>query len=200
MSKKLYAACVPMFAVVAFAVMPAIAQATEPHWYIGGTKINATKKAVTSNGVLTLHEGALEVRCTVADSGKIWNPSNGKAGEDEITAFTNSGCTTNNPECVTPEIVAIPLSLPWKTILLNVTPIRDEIKGIAVELRCGGVKVEEFTGNLTPKLVNNTPSFAEFGEGSGELVGTGTAKPKATVTGDDNIQGSGGAIVEARNP
>lgn len=226
MSKKLYGLLLPVLAIMAFAAFGGVAQAA-PHWYMchnEGTESHkyldkdceeesasetglyellrlpetGAKTAVTGKGTLTLHQGTLEVTCDATFAGSIWNPANGGAGEDEITSFTNTNCKSNSPMCVTPAITA--LKLPWKTLLLAGAPIRDEIKGIEVDLTCEGVAVETFAGTLTPAIKNDSPTLAEFGAGSGELTGTGTAKPKATVTGSVSIEGPGGETIQAFNP
>lgn len=116
MSKKLYAAFVPLFAVAAFAVMPAVAQA-QPHWYscqsghkefknalcteassagpFGWVRIAENKPVtVTSEGspTLTLHALAKEITCGVKDKGTITNPTGGGAGINSITEFENKEC------------------------------------------------------------------------------------------------------------
>jgi hypothetical protein len=215
MSKKLYAAFLPLFAVAAFAVMPAVAQA-QPHWYSNGVRIKlSTPVTVTTKGTLVLHAFGLTITCTVKDKGTIENPDNGTAGVDSITEFVNSACKSSNETepppkgCPAPEIGA--LGLPWKTLLLPGPPIRDEITGIKIEVKCSGAKVDEFFGTLTPKIVNGSPvttckeatdSFAEFDTpGSGFLSDAATPPNKATVTGNDFIEGpAGDRCITVKNP
>jgi hypothetical protein len=213
MSRKLYAALLPVLAVVAFAAMPAIAQA-QPHWYSNGVKIKAGTKEVpndvqvTTTGTLTLHALKRAIECKVKDKGSIWNPAGGGAGEDEITEFVNSECKIVEGAAictVATELEVIALNLPWYTILEVIAgEIRDRIyaevagvkKGIEVAIECKGTVEDVFTGMLTPKIGN---SVAEFGTGSGELEDP--AKNKATVTGNDAIKGpAGDETITAKNP
>src|SRR5450759_4154223 len=106
MSKKLYAAFVPLLAVAAFTVVPSVASAA-PHWYSNGTIIGATKVAVTTHGELKLEDPTLGKftggGCT--DTGNIWNPTGGGAGLDEITGFECPVNTSNIcPEGTTTEV------------------------------------------------------------------------------------------------
>lgn len=164
MSRKLYAALLPLFAVAAFAVMPAVAQA-QPHWYSNGKIIKAgTKVAVTTHSSpagLSLEALGRDIVCTVKDKGTIENPVGGGAGVDSITEFVNTACTPSVPPCETGETVELTAGkLPWATLLLAGPPIRDEIKGIELKLECNkaGVKrvLDIFTGTLTPQIVNGT--------------------------------------------
>jgi hypothetical protein len=218
MSRKMYALLLPVLAIAAMAMTAGAAQAA-PHWFVcekGGTEKFETNqcakksaagtfswklagtahvKVKTHTTALTLHALGITITCEVKDSGAIWNPAGGGAGEDEITVFTNENCVSSEPAvCSTPTIK--PLGLPWKTLLLTVTPIRDEIKGVKVEVLCSGSSAGVFEGNLTPKIVNGSPTVAEFGTGSGELE-EATRHLKATVTGSDAIEGESGEAVKA---
>jgi hypothetical protein len=155
MSKKLYGALLPILAVTAFAMAPAVAQAQLPHWYSceasskgkfentkctkaappedfewvrikAGTKEKPNDVQVTTKGTLVLHAPGVEITCTVKDAGSIWNPAGGGAGEDEITEFTNSGCKAV-PAAACEEAEILALNLPWYSRLLVGPPIRDEI-------------------------------------------------------------------------
>lgn len=160
---------------------------------------------VKTHGTLTLHALENEITCDVSDRGYVWNDEPGPGvlqGLDSITAFVNSNCKASNekpfPEgCPTPAIVAE--GLPWATKLILVAGvIRDEIAGIEVKVSCGANEVGVFSGTLTPKIVNNTPTFAEFDDESGELTGPGGAK--ATVSGTDAIEGCDGGGIEVDDP
>jgi hypothetical protein len=67
-----------------------------------------------------------------------------------------------------------------------------------VEVKCSGVFVDEFSGGLTPEFVNSSPSFAEFGSGSGSLQDSGHRV--VTVSGKDTYEGPGGEVILATNP
>jgi hypothetical protein len=218
MSKKLYAAFLPALAVAAFVAMPAAAQAQFPHWYSNNVKIKVGTKEVpndvqvTTKGTLTLNALERGIECKVKDKGSIWNPAGGAAGEDEITEFLNSECKIAKGVAIcaageTLEVVAG--NLPWYSKLVEIAGvIRDEIfaevegvkKGIEVKIECnkaGTKKVEDtFTGTLTPKIGT---SVAEFGAGSGELEDA--AHNKATVTGNDTLEGpAGDESITAKTP
>ncbi len=213
MSKKLYAAFVPLLAVAAFAVLPAVAQAQPfPHWYSNGTRIPAgTRVIVTTEGspTLTLHGLGNEITCKVVDDGWIENPVGGGAGINSILSFTNSACKAANEEalpkgCPKPEIIALrggkalSETNEWPSTLLVGPPIRDEIREIEVEVICSGTAVDLFHGSLTPKIGN---SIAEFGAGSGELEDSMTPINKATVTGNDDLTGPpGDEKITAKTP
>ena len=214
MSKKLYAALLPVLAVVAFASMSTAAQAVEFHWYAceevtagtgtfsnnactvaGGGKefeikqlpFTSAKKEVDTFGTLTVAvAGLATIECKVIDAGNIWNEVLAAPGKDEITEFVNFGCKliAGGP-CATPKIVA--KELPWLTELAA-GPV-DKIKGIKVTLFCGGAEAITLEGELKPTITNPTvrdPMIATFTAATGELTSGAT---KATVTGHDRIVG-----------
>jgi hypothetical protein len=210
MSKKLYAALLPVLAVVAFASMTGAAQAA-PHWYVCEKLATETgkftdpdceaagkgfyelkrlpftsaKTQVVTWGRLTLTaSNGVVYKCKVIDAGNIWNVALASAGRDNIEVFQNYECTSAQCE-KGPTITS--LGLPWETELLAGPPIRDSIKGIRIVIKCEKPALElEFTGELTPEIVNGSPTVAKFGVGSGSLKsGTLTGE----VTGTDRIVG-----------
>jgi hypothetical protein len=212
MSKKLYAAILPVLAVAAFALAPAVAQAA-PKWEICKHEATATHKFSDSecqkevantgnwewvaipNGKANLVQvvtfgklkltaaSGLVVECKVIDAGNIWNLAAG--GLDEITAFTNYECKATPAEaCLEPEIVA--KGFPWATELITGTPPKDKISGIKISVFCKKILAREFEGTLEPTLTNPTetnPLVATFTATTGELTGT----EKAKVEGKDDI-------------
>jgi hypothetical protein len=224
MSKKLYAAFLPLLAVAAFAVMPAVAQA-QPHWYSNGKLIKAgTNVAVTTHSTpagLSLKALGVDIVCTVKDKGTIKNPVGGGAGEDSITEFVNTECKPSVPPCETGEKVGLtasrggnPLSAAneWPSTLLAGPPIRDQIREIEINVVCStkGV-IDTFTGNLTPEMVNGTTgslkgceagtdTVANFDEpGSGFLLDP--ALNKGFPDGKDCIWGpAGDEVITVKNP
>ena len=122
MSKKLYAAFVPLLAVVAFAAMPATSQAAF-HWYTCKHEATAThkfsdsecQKAVVNTGnwewqrlpftsaktqiitfgkfTMTMSNGIVLV-CKVIEAGNIWNVTEATVGQDNIEVFVNYECTS----------------------------------------------------------------------------------------------------------
>ena len=224
MARKFYVALVPALASIAFAVGPAVAKASVPHWYLceaksggkyedgkctkeastktfewvrikEGTKAKPNKVAFKAKGTLTPTDaGGLAIDCKYKEAGNIWNPAGGGAGEDEITEFVSSECTSNSPECPEPEYVA--LGLPWKSQLLVDTPIRDEILGWTWELRCGKQKANTYTGNLRPEVGSSVFVF--------DVVSGALEDPDGDhlgITGTINIEGPAGAVgITAKAP
>src|ERR1035441_4850727 len=121
MSKRFYAAFVPLLAVVAFAAMPATSQAAESHWYTCKHEATATHKfsdsecqkevantgswewkrlpftsaktQVITFGKLTLTwSNGIVLTCKVIEAGNIWNGTEATAGQDNIEAFVFYEC------------------------------------------------------------------------------------------------------------
>ncbi len=184
MSKKILMSLAPLFAVAAFAILPATSQAAY-HWYVGGTRLPFTsaKTEVSSYGKLTLEvpAAALTVKCNVLNEGNIWNTVLAEVGKDEITNFLNNKCTST-PAC-TGVLTVTAEGLPWPTELSAAAPAKDKITGIKVKVVCTAPALSEtFSGSLEPAYVNGTPSYAEFkGAESGHL--TGPTLGEATVKG-----------------
>jgi hypothetical protein len=134
MSKKLYAAFVPLFAVAAFAVLPAVAQA-QPHWYscekghkefkdafckegssagpFGWVRIpvgNPVNFTLEGAPTITYHILGGEFTCSDKGKGTIENPVGGGAGTDSITEFVNTECAPSVPPCRTGDTVEITFS------------------------------------------------------------------------------------------
>jgi hypothetical protein len=150
MSRMHTAGLLPLLIAVASALAVPAAQATEPHWYrcekaSGGTftagctstgsgykKIllgASPKTEVTGSAGLDMTvSGIFALECKVGDKVKIWNPSSGSAGEDEITEFSFAGGCANRISTTCPTPVLEAKGLPWKTLLLAGPPIEDESK------------------------------------------------------------------------
>jgi hypothetical protein len=224
MSKKLYAAFVPLLAVAAFAVMPAMAQAAEPHWYSNGTLIGSTKVAVSTHSTpagLSLTALGNTITCTVEDDGYIWNPTGGGAGLDEIASFTNSACGPVTPTCAAGETLSLialnstngqPVGVtPWPTHLAAGS--RDVIEDIEIVIECNGKVKDAFHGTLSIRIHNGvagslaactatpTDTYGEFDTASGELEDNAIPKNKATADGKDCIWGpSGDEVITIKSP
>jgi hypothetical protein len=208
MSRKMYALLLPVIAVAAMAMTAGAAQAA-PHWFVCEKLATETGKFTDSEcekagkgfwewkavgnaehkvqvvtfGKLTLKTKTITLECKVIDGGNIWNPAGGGAGLDEILAFTNYECVTLVGMCAEPEIIAE--KLPWSTKLLAGPPIKDEITGITITVKCGKAAVATFTGTLTPNMVNGSgghPAFAQFTATTGKLK---AGAEEAEVTGHD---------------
>jgi len=127
-----------------------------PHWYEKGALVTKTTPVKTA-GALTFSLPAvgLSATCTLKDVDKISNPASGGSGTDEMTKFVLSKCGPSpcpilkgkKPAALTVKA----LNLPWKTELIEVPPIANEIKGMELEFGCkGGGPFAVFTGNLLP--------------------------------------------------
>jgi hypothetical protein len=224
MSKRFYAAFVPLLAVVAFAAMPATSQAAF-HWYtckheatathkfsdsecqkeVANTgnwewvrlPFNSAKTQVITFGKLTLKSSnGIEITCKKVDAGNIWNVTEPTVGQDNVEVFVNYECTS--PQCATVSVTA--RGLPW-TSELAAGPV-DKVKGVEVTVNCAGTELT-FKGELSPKVVNSTetePLFEEFTTATGELEEP-TAKLKATVVGRDRALGfEHGEDIRVKNP
>src|SRR5271163_4961803 len=88
----------PLLAVAALASTPALAHATEPHWYVNAVRLAEGKpKTVKTSGVLEFTNtftGVTET-CTVADAEVIENPVGAGAGVDLMKKFKISHCGPN---------------------------------------------------------------------------------------------------------
>jgi hypothetical protein len=220
MLRKLIMSLTPLLAIAAFAVIPTVAQAA--HWEhcvegkgteefkthlcnekaVGGGWIwktipngRANQEKVKTHGTLTLNVPALtdEIKCEVKDQGFIWNVLG--VGKDSITDFINSNCKPEKGKCPTPEIIALQVSLPWPSRLVQGPPIRDVIENIEIEIRCNGVLADIFQGTLEP-TISETNGTATFGAGSGALKDE--AGNETTVTGEDAVEQENGWAVRAR--
>ena len=201
MSRKFLAGLAPLLAVIAFAVVPAAAQA-EPHWYKKGVPV--TSPVVTTTiGTLTLKALGAEIKCKVNDKEEIWNPSTGGAGEDLMLGFALIGCKNKiaTPACPKGPISVLAEGLPWRTLLVTTPPpgsvIRDLIFGVKLNVGCAnsaGTVGDVFEGTLSPEVV---PGALVFGPGSGTLF-DGGGNP-LTITGIDKILAPPGKI-EAKDP
>jgi hypothetical protein len=209
--QKVVMAVAPFFAVVAFAVAPAVAQA-EPHWYANGIKLaEAETVPVTTAGALTLEvkeeTKTYKVKCKVAGKGTVVNPTGGGAGTDQITELVFSSCKlgkTETPPCVGEPITVTAGGLPWASVLAplgTTTRILDKITVTALEIKCGATLLHSFTGTWTPRVgisKKTNGGVLSWGVGSGELT-SGTVK--MTAKGASLITGpTGKERITARNP
>jgi hypothetical protein len=228
MSKRFYAAFVPLLAVVAFAAMPATSQAAF-HWYkcehfatanhkfsdsecqkavvnTGNWEwvrlpFNSAKTQIITFGKLTLTaSNGIVITCKVIDAGNIWNVTEPTAGQDNIEVFVNYECAS--AQCATVSVTA--QDLPWETELAAgpIDDIGNVAKPVEVTVNCAGT-ILTFKGQLAPKVVNSTetePTFGEFTATTGTLEEP-TTKLKATVEGKDRILGwEHGEDIQVRNP
>jgi hypothetical protein len=205
MNKKLLIS----LAIVAFAVTPAAAQATAPHWYADNVFVTGAPN-VHGWGVLTLasttNPGKF-VECEVSEAGTVSNPGGvtGPAGVDAINMLVAFG-VNNSSSCVSaltcppaaPEafVTGYPTSGPaipnlpkWPSVLEEQPAgvIRDKITGVNVRIECftaahgfGGSVT--YVGSTAPCADNGTSAlFPSFLEWCGG-------------SGELEQQGSGGTI------
>ena len=164
-----------------------------------------TKVQVITFGRLSLTIGTTTITCKVSDAGNIWNTVLANPGLDEIVLFVNYECTISSESVCKKGLELTASGLPWLTELNEVEEggkkvLRDRIKGIKVTFKCAEPVVNEvFEGELNPKFVNNSPSFAEFDTASGHL--TSAHLGNATVSGKDFVEGfEHGEAVQVFNP
>ncbi len=194
MYRKLGVALAPFVALAACAVVPAIAQATSPHWYVGGNILTAPKtvKTVAALTIGPVPGSTITVTCKVKDAETLENPASGGPGVDEMKVFKVLSCGPNpcpvNSAGVQGALKVKSLGLPWATKLVEVPPIADEIAGIKLEFKCKGTgPLFVLSGTLFPWV--NVGSL-EFTSATGTLGGT-------PVVGFDNFLPN---TVEAKNP
>jgi hypothetical protein len=189
MQKKLLAGIAPMLAIVAFAVVPAVAQA-EPHWYQKKVLLGASPTTVTTAGTLTLNALSATTVCKVNDAEEIWNPAGGGAGLDLMTAFNLFKCKVKVASAACPKgpITVVAEGLPWPSRLFTEPPstIRDEITKVQLNIGCAnsaGTVGDVFEGTLTPQVVKGK---LVFGGPSGGTLFDSLLNPM-TVSGNDNF-------------
>jgi hypothetical protein len=189
MNRKLLAGIAPMLAVVAFAVVPAIAQA-EPHWYKNKAPVGSAPMTVTTAGNLTLNALGATIKCKVNDADEIWNPASGGPGIDLMTAFSLTKCKNKVATAACPKgAIAVTAEVfPWPSRLFTVAPatIRNEIVKVRLNVGCAGTSGtvgDVFEGSLTPEVVKGKMVFG--GPSGGTLLDAGLNP--LTVSGNDNF-------------
>src|ERR1035437_7507153 len=90
MSRKSVAGIAPLLVVIAFALIPAAAQAS-PEWIKGKSAIGSSPLPATTSGPLTCTALGSVIKCKVKDAEELWNATSG-VGQDSMTAFTLSAC------------------------------------------------------------------------------------------------------------
>jgi hypothetical protein len=191
--RKRLAVLAPLLAVMAFAAIPAAAQAV-PHWYKKNVLLGSGPVPVATNGALQLEALGTKVTCKVKDSEEIWNPASGGPGEDLMTSFQLVKCKSSpgNSACPPGNVQVLANGLPWPSVLVEEPGpvIRDEIKKVRLILRCiPGTVGDEFEGTLSPEVVGNV---LVFGPGSGTLLDA-SLNPM-TVAGKDKLVAPPGKV------
>src|SRR5262249_52470526 len=192
-------------------------RATAPHVYKNGLLLGEGKKLLTIGwGNLTLTNAVLgEVVCHTISAGYSENPVGGGSAIGVGKAFSAWECVS--PECTKlggKFIEIIPEGLAWTGEVIE--PEENVFRGrggnktktagqVQFQVNCEGVTKPIFTGENTPKILNNgttvglKPGEVEFDAGSGELesviVGGGKVSGKNKGQGYANQE-----IIEVRNP
>lgn len=199
MNRKL-AALAPLLAAVAFAAVPAAAQAV-PHWYKKNALVGSAPVPVATAGALTLEALGNTIKCKVKDTEEIWNPASGGPGEDLMTAFQLVGCKNkvSSPVCPKGAVEVLANGLPWPSVLVippSGAGIRDEILKVRLQVRCiPGTPGDEFEGTLSLEVGNGVLIFG--GPEGGQLLDP-SSNP-LTVTGNDKLIAPPGKVT-AKNP
>src|ERR1700733_542870 len=183
---KLHAVLVPLLAVVALAAAPAIAQA-EPYWTSNGKVIpeGQTENVNTAATLVFTIPGAT-IQCKLKDKETIENPVGGGPGVDHMTTFALAGCTPKPSGCTGSSKAEIIANPPWATELVSGITIRDELKGMELEVKCSNNTVLGiYKGALSPAV---GASVLEFDSGSGHLEDI-TKTKTMTVSGSDKMTG-----------
>jgi len=175
MRRKLLLRLAPAALVAVCVAAPAVAHATEPHWYIGSSPIPAGKKVTLKTaGTLTLTEtnAGTVVTCTVVDAETAVNQIGGGAGLDSMKAFKITKCGPSpcvGSTGVVKPLVVKALGLPWASKLVGVAPIADEITGVELQIQCKGSSLFKiYSGTLSPwvgleQLEFNSPTTGMLG-------------------------------------
>src|ERR1700730_13683617 len=152
MNRKFIMRLAPLLAIAAFVALPAVAQATEPHFYKSNSLVPQGEKIATiSWGTLTLTpepaEAGAPTVCENAAGGFVENPAgeappNGPAGVGQTQDFVSWNCTNaacppgEQPGLGPREFVVGSETLPWSLKLIEETGIRTEATGVRVTLGC----------------------------------------------------------------
>lgn len=194
--KKQLLGLMPLLAVVAFAAVPAAAQAA-PHWYKKNVLIGSSPVTVATSGNFTVMTPSVTVKCKLVDSEEIWNPASGGPGQDLMTSFTFSGCKNKSSSAACPKnsatVVANGLAWPSHLVSSTGTPpvIGDEIQKMRLLVQClPGTVPLEYEGSLTPEV--GAKGALEFGPTSGTLLSGGVIP--LTLTGKDKLTAPPGKI------
>jgi hypothetical protein len=196
MNKKRFAGLLPLLVIMAFAAVPAAAQAA-PHWYKKNVLVGPGHVTVTSKGTLTLNALSATIVCKTTDAEEIWNPIGGGPGEDLVNGFTLT-CKNKVASAACPKgaISVIAEGFGWPSRLVSSTTppivITDEIFKIRLNVGCAGTSGtigDVFEGSLAPEVGSNA---LIFGPGSGSLKDLG-GNP-LTVSGKDALKAAPGKI------
>jgi hypothetical protein len=221
MTKKLYVAFLPLLAMAAFTIMPAMAQAA-PHWYsceskTGGKFKNSTCTEAASSGtyewvktaestpITVKVSGGLEVYslglirfCSVKSREKIENPAGGGAGVSSITELEFSECKSSNESVCGEPLTFTVLHNEKNLSATNSLPATLTEKEGMVRDEIREIELQAFCHGAFSGLFKNgtlTPEIGHnFAEFKGESSGRleGTGGGLLTFHGVLNLEGSAG--------
>jgi hypothetical protein len=175
MSKKLLIGLAPLLVTAAFVVMPTMAQAATPHYYVAGVKAKeGTTFPSISWGTLTLansNPAISPLSCENAVIGDYKNPTGGGPGEAETDNFATTDCA--DVECPEEEGLELQVhseGLPWDGGLLGTETGKDllETKNAIVVVGCYVAHTSTLVaapttckGNSDPSLTNGTGNLSQ---------------------------------------
>jgi hypothetical protein len=210
--KPLLAGLLPVVAALALTVLPALASAAAPYWYINGTKLgtpvpaSSNVKGYTIAGFplalnWTISGLTAHVSCDLSYFGKVWNDSHG-----QIDTATFPTCVATAPTNCTVTMIG-DTSTPWGSTAGGTvsTGYTDTLSGLVWRMTYGSTPNHTcalasygtliLTGNLTPTFTNRTgcagdgsdESFVTFSTTTGTLTvkdAAGATRGSATIAGD----------------
>ena len=190
--------------------------AATPHVYKNGLKLAEGKKLRTIGwGTLKLTNATLgEIECHTISAGYSENPTGGGAAIGKVQAFSPYECVAETCKSLGGTKIEItPEKLPWNAEVVEPetgafrmkTGNRTKTAGaIFFTVNCEGVTKPQFSGEETPKILNNgltigsAPGEEEFDAGAGELeseVGAGKVAGRGKGMGYAAEE-----LIEVKNP
>jgi hypothetical protein len=211
-STRLFVGLTPVLAALVLAVVPTMASAAAPFWYINGAKVSTTQPSVdnmkgyTISGAPvglneTLFGQAIHTSCDATVAGRAWNDGHGA-----VTGATFTNCVVAAPTNCTLTLVA-DTATPWATQAGGdgLSAYTETISGLVAHQTFGSTAGHtcalaslgtlNVTGTLTPTVTNGTgcagdgsdESFVTFTTTVGTLTikdAGGTTRGSATMAGD----------------
>ena len=135
---------------------------------------------VTGRRTLSLPQQGGVVSCETVEDVTERNVEG--AGSGETTGLEFSECVGEPSPCGEAAVEVLPHGLPWSSTLNS--KLVDVVKGVELEVRCGGTAFDSYSGTLQPAVGRST---LEFTPGTGELLDS--SGRRAIVTGSDAMAG-----------
>jgi hypothetical protein len=189
LSKRTLAGLLPLVAVVAFAMVPAMAQAS-PEFLVNGAKFTGSL-SVKSHGTKTFTletAGGGSVSCTtLTDEGTLTGGSPGTG----LSFLTFTGCSS--PACPSPNVVTVDEFHVTFTLLSTTDADFFLLPGEPPLVLCNGLLLGEVTETTAGAGFLATVSGKKFVfSKAGNLTFAGEA---ATITGEDEQEGLNGEVI-----